>query len=795
MKRLLLSVLFLLLSLASNAQATAYEVPDLNQCGYEIFDLTIQNSITLGNQDPENFTVTFFLSQANAVSNSAALTNPTAFVPSTWPQTVFLRVTNTDTGEYDITSFQVTVISGSAVGNFSNITVCDGYSPPALAVGNYYTGPGGTGSQIFAGDFITTTQTIYVYYTNGTCTSEGSFTVTVVPTPIVGDYPDVTACAAYTLPPLPANYNYYTAPLGTGTVIPAGTVITSTQTIDVAVSNGNCVGFSGFTVTITGEGVSIIPPNPVIACDPEMTGFAVFNLLAAQAEFEANNPTLEFIGFYTTQADAQNNGNPIVNPEAYMNITPMQQTIYLAVGTGQCTVALPLELVAIPCGITSTLTGTVTLDADGNGCGAGDGPAAGIKVSYNIGNLVLNTYTDVNGNYTFANVPEGVITLWIQGINGQTFTPNPTSVTLNLPGDSTVNDFCASVPQPYTDVAAYLSIYSQAVPGFTAYYAITVVNYGTQAASGSVSFSYDNALLSNPIFWGATTSGNIITWAYTNLAPYQSQTYYVNLTVNTPPTVISGTQLIFSVAASVTGTDINSDNNAYVYSQYAVNSFDPNDIAVREGAYITEAQADGFLHYTVRFQNTGTANAQNVHIRLPLDTNLDWNTFQPISASDAYHANREGGIVDFMFNNIQLPFEDANEAASHGFVTFRIKPVGEIQLGTTISETAYIYFDFNEAIVTNTANTTVGALATDGFTKATAAMYPNPASGVVNLQVKGGLSANASVTITDVLGKTVMSAPVTAENTVINISGFTSGVYFVTVQNDNAQSTQKLIIK
>ncbi|MFP9098422.1 T9SS type A sorting domain-containing protein [Flavobacterium sp. RHBU_24] len=794
MKQLLLSALFLLMSLASGAQATAYDVPDLMQCNNEVFDLTTQIPIALGNQDPENFEVTFFPSQVNATTGTNAIANPTTFIPQSWPQMLYLRVTNTGNGDFDITNFLVDMMQSESI-MVPDVTVCDSYTIPALQFGNVYTLPNGQGAIVPAGTIIVSTQTLYVYYTNGSCSLEENFTVTINPTPESPPLPDVVVCGAYILPELPNPNAYYsTGPNGTGSAYFAGDIITTSQTLYVYIENGWCFNETSFTVTINGGGANIIMPNPLIGCDVNMTGYAAFDLTIAQAEFEANNPNILVAGFYTTQQDAVNDINPI--GPFYANIVAGQQTIYLAATVGECVAALPLELVVIPCGTTSTLTGTVTLDADGNGCGVGDGPAAGIQVSYNYGNLVFNAYTDVNGNYTFTNVPEGVVSLWLQNINGQDFTALPDAVTVELPDGSTVNDFCISVPQPFTDVAAYFTPYSQAVPGFSAGYAITVVNYGTQTANGSVSFSYDNTLLSLSNAGGGIVSGNILAWGYSDLAPYQSLTYYVVFNVNTPPTVVSGTQLIFSVVASVSGaTDVNSDNNAYVYSQYAVNSFDPNDIAVREGEFITEAQADGFLHYTIRFQNTGTANAQNVRVNLPLDENLDWSTFQPVTASHTFETNRAGGVVNFMFNNIMLPFEDADVAGSNGFVTFRIKPVADIALGDEMSETAYIYFDFNEAIVTNTVTTTVGALATEGFTKANAALYPNPASGIVNVKVNGVVAANASVTITDVLGKTVMNTPVKSENAAVNISGLTGGVYFVTVQNDATQSTQKLIIK
>ncbi|MBK9490010.1 MAG: hypothetical protein IPO07_15465 [Haliscomenobacter sp.] len=55
-----------------------------------------------------------------------------------------------------------------------------------------------------------------------------------------------------------------------------------------------------------------------------------------------------------------------------------------------------------------------------------------------------------------------------------------------------------------------------------------------------------------------------------------------------------------------------------------------------------------------------------------------------------------------MFKNINLPDSTNNEPESHGFVSFRIKDRSGLAEKTTIDNTAYIYFDQNPAIVTNT---------------------------------------------------------------------------------------------
>jgi len=59
---------------------------------------------------------------------------------------------------------------------------CESYTLPALASGqNYYTGSGGTGTQLNAGDVIETSQTIFLQEIDGnTCTNEVSFFVEIV---------------------------------------------------------------------------------------------------------------------------------------------------------------------------------------------------------------------------------------------------------------------------------------------------------------------------------------------------------------------------------------------------------------------------------------------------------------------------------------------------------------------------------------------------------------------------------------------------------------------------------------
>jgi gliding motility-associated-like protein len=155
-------------------------------------------------------------------------------------------------------SFDVTIIPSQNVVTPGDQTVCDSYTLPVLAEGNYYTAPGGPtggGTMLNAGDPITTTQTIYVYVVIDPtllCQGEASFTVTVVNRPTAQVVADVTSCDSYTLPPLNAGNSYYTGSGATGTMLNPGDPVTASQTIYVYAGSAapNCFDESSFEVTI-----------------------------------------------------------------------------------------------------------------------------------------------------------------------------------------------------------------------------------------------------------------------------------------------------------------------------------------------------------------------------------------------------------------------------------------------------------------------------------------------------------------------------------------------------------------
>src|SRR5690606_17103611 len=114
---------------------------------------------------------------------------------------------------------------------------------------------------------------------------------------------------------------------------------------------------------------------------------------------------------------------------------------------------------------------------------------------------------------------------------------------------------------------------------------------------------------------------------------------------------------------------------------------------------------DSVLHYKIRFQNTGTYYAENVAILDTLSEHLDPATIHGVIASHDYRIDfLHNKYLVFYFDNIFLPDSFTNEAASHGYVSFFIKQRPQLPHGTVIDNSAAIYFDYNEPIITNTVS-------------------------------------------------------------------------------------------
>ena len=232
-------------------------------------------------------------------------------------------------------------------------------------------------------------------------------------------------------------------------------------------------------------------------------------------------------------------------------------------------------------------------------------------------------------------------------------------------------------------------------------------------------------------------------------------------------------------------------DNTSTLNQEVVNSFDPNDKTCLEGSVVSAELIGQYVHYVIRFENTGTFFAQNVVVKDEIDlSKFDLNSLIVLSASHQQWTRINGNKVEFIFENIQLPFPPSEER--YGYIAFKIKLKNNLAVGDTFSNFASIYFDYNFPIITEPATTSIEALSNPDFEFSSfVKLYPNPASSVVTIESQ---TINLkSVEIFNSLGQLIQANPNENNQLNIDVSGLQTGTYFVKVNSDKGVGVSKFV--
>lgn len=144
-----------------------------------------------------------------------------------------------------------------------------------------------------------------------------------------------------------------------------------------------------------------------------------------------------------------------------------------------------------------------------------------------------------------------------------------------------------------------------------------------------------------------------------------------------------------------------------------VASYDPNiKVASPTGTGSNHLiQPNVPLEYTIHFQNTGTDTAFLVRLVDVLPPVLDPATFRPGASSHPCTWRLLGGdTLEIVFDPIVLPDSTTNEPGSQGWFEFSIAQRPNLPNGTILQNSAAIYFDYNDPVITDPAMHTIGQL-------------------------------------------------------------------------------------
>ncbi len=450
-----------------------------------------------------------------------------------------------------------------------------------------------------------------------------------------------------------------------------------------------------------------------------------------------------------------------------------------------------------------TFNGQVKLDQNKDGCDSLDSPFPNLRISFYNQNDSGVIITGTDGNFSTQLYDISYILKPILDYSNY-FSVNPTSIVFALPSPSTPT-FCITPKGDFNDLAVNIIPVKAARPGFSdATYKLVYKNQGTTTQSGSATFSFDGdrtKVISSVPTADLSATGQL-TFDFDNLAPFESRSVLITMHTNAPadiPAVHVGDVLEFS--AEITAqTDETPEDNIATLHQTVVGSFDPNDKTCLEGDIISPDLVGKPIHYLIRFENTGTAPAENVVVTDYIDTTiLDVNTLLITDASHECHTQiSKGNKVQFIFNDIQLPFTEPNK---HGYVAFSIQLKDHLQIGDSIKNQADIYFDYNLPITTNEAASEINIRTVTSVKQRigniSLSVYPNPSKGDFSVELNSASLSPVQISVMDISGKIVFAKQYAASQNLIplQLGSLAKGVYLIRAEVDSESVTKKVMVQ
>ena len=297
----------------------------------------------------------------------------------------------------------------------------------------------------------------------------------------------------------------------------------------------------------------------------------------------------------------------------------------------------------------------------------------------------------------------------------------------------------------------------------------------------------------------SSMSGNVVTWDINTLSSVISSPFLIYPEMEGSASI--GDTVMTSFIIDPISGDANSSDNIVIRVDTVKSGYDPNDI-VAEPSCLTPGTTK--LTYVIHFENTGNDTAFNIYILDTLSASLNPSTLRVLAASAAMNTSiiEAGGhtIAKFDFPHINL-LDSSHHGLCEGMVVYSIEVKNGLADGTVIPSRAGIYFDDNQVVLTNTAESTVGcpvASVAEVGIKPFIGIAPNPATNQITISQSTNIPNGADVqfsqfTITNSIGQEIMQQSLTGLQTKVNVSKLVPGLYYITFRGKNGIKTEKFI--
>lgn len=456
--------------------------------------------------------------------------------------------------------------------------------------------------------------------------------------------------------------------------------------------------------------------------------------------------------------------------------------VWIVMDDGGLLLFNPVAIVDAPANTLPVASGTVYRDLNQNGAfDAGDTPLP-LQRQLMLPDNVL-AFSSYSGQYK------------IMANNGDhevKYVPSPNWHIDNSPAaynitvsDQSVThlDFALAPDEEKVDLNLFLSEGSARCNSLSRY-TLTSINWGTMAEELKATLVLDSSVTPHEINpQPDAIHGDTLSWHFSNLLPFQ--TISVTLDLRMPGVQQEEISFIGYLDRIVLGQAYRTDS--INITQKIRCSFDPNDKIARSTRNAGDGKTypDAAIDYTIRFQNTGNDTAFQIIIRDTLDASLDANSLEILASSHPYEAYlKPDRTLEFRFYKINLPDSTTNELESHGFVSYRIRPLPGLTVPVLIQNTAHIYFDYNGSIQTNTTNTELVEFATSTYDASTFGSlihaYPNPADQELWLDYQAGDQMPVEYTLLGMDGHSVFSGTLhTDQRERLSLGSLPAGIYIL----------------
>lgn len=334
--------------------------------------------------------------------------------------------------------------------------------------------------------------------------------------------------------------------------------------------------------------------------------------------------------------------------------------------------------------------------------------------------------------------------------------------------------------------------------GFNNSLSISYANHGTVPANDVsliLNISDDIILNGSSPNWDQENS-NTLSWDIGSLDINETKSILITDSVDVYSNL--GDTVYFQLNISTTLIDIDESNNSIVYKDIIVGSLDPNDLLVNPEGDISKNTR---LQYKVRFENFGNYPAETIIIIDTLPESLDLNSLQLGATSHRSSHSIKDNVITWRFDDVNLPPTSIDNEKSQGFAQFSIKTIPNIWEGTIIANTAYIRFDYNDFIKTNTTiNRVTHPYGFGPADNAEVIIFPNPIIDEALIRIKNTVDSFAPIIISeiniyDLTGRAVKYYPdINHYEYIIKSSGDLRGLYIMEIIDEDQNTYAKKVI-